>query len=546
MQKSKIGFNVAGRHNNGTVTKPLIGEVKPRVMVLFTSEVAGRDWIENWYNDPNGEIFYVFRHGYMEDDFTQIMSEANWNVDRAVANTIGNERTQQAINLAADYGGVVHGVNEPNKPSGNVESFYAALVEYSFKMAQELEARYGVGYCAWNLATGNPIDEESMDAFKNAPYWPQFKNMADKDSFYQLYVGLHEYSGGHLAFWYGPNQNDALAKGQKFFEYPRNYWTENYLMCRYRKTYDYWGVEFKTIITEAGWDFTGNHQYYHLMSLNLTNENKGYRFWNLKDLGVSTLQLLWQLAWYDYQLQQDDYVVGAALFHIGHYGETFTDMDLTKNDPATHSPPVLAIAHDIIATQSVVPPTHPEEPTEHPEPVPVKNKRFMDYVITVKETSLKDAPSENGKTLTTVVNGEMGAVGNEVNEDGTFISAYFDSAWGWVAVDDIISDPAFDITLLSEPSLVRALEPIPVYHGPSNKFFEKGTIPIGEKFEITDSIKPLIDNFWYVEDLEGWISVYAEVEPVVVDPIQEQSIVQILIILGMIIGGVISIVLLGS
>lgn len=158
-------------------------------------------------------------------------------------------------------------------------------------------AELGLRCCIGNFATGTPALE----------LWSEFFPALQAAREHSAYLGLHEYSAPVMQFGYGPNQADPAADAGD----------EGWLTVRYRKVYRHSlppELRPPLVITECGVD--------GLVSPRPGPPGSGWR--DFKDYWVQShlapdgeTAYLNQLAWYDQELQKDDYVLGAAIFAFG-------------------------------------------------------------------------------------------------------------------------------------------------------------------------------------------------------------------------------------
>jgi hypothetical protein len=182
--------------------------------------------------------------------------------------------------------------NEPNPT--NAEQM-VALATFEAERTHLL-AEAGIRSCIGNFSTGQPGLE----------LWPAFFPALEAAEAHGGYLALHEYSAPYLWFGSGPHQLQAGSDEGD----------EGWLTLRYRKVYrnilQPAGLDIPLIITEAGIDGqVGNRP---------GPKGKGWRdftnFWR-GEKRVSTTDsgfYVEQLAWYDAELVQDDYLQGAAIF----------------------------------------------------------------------------------------------------------------------------------------------------------------------------------------------------------------------------------------
>jgi len=184
--------------------------------------------------------------------------------------------------------------NEPNP--GNAEQM-ASLATFEAERTRLL-AEAGIRSCIGNFSTGQPPLE----------LWPAFFPALEAAKAHDGYLALHEYSAPYIWFGSGPHQ---LQEGSDEGD-------EGWLTLRYRKVYRHIlqpaGLGIPLVITETGVDGqVGNRP---------GPEGKGWQdfedFW-WGENRVSTLTegfYVEQLAWYDAELDQDDYLKGAAIFAL--------------------------------------------------------------------------------------------------------------------------------------------------------------------------------------------------------------------------------------
>lgn len=158
-----------------------------------------------------------------------------------------------------------------------------------------LLAQSGIRSVVGNFGTGHPPLE----------FWPAFFPAVQAVIEHQGYLGLHEYSAPTMQFGTGKNQLDVNADEGD----------EGWLTLRYRKVYRQFlipnGLVAPLLITECGID--------GMVGGRPGPAGKGWRdfvdYWAEIGMGEDGPgNYVEQLAWYDAELQQDDYVKGAAIF----------------------------------------------------------------------------------------------------------------------------------------------------------------------------------------------------------------------------------------
>ncbi len=186
-------------------------------------------------------------------------------------NPIGNPE-QKAEEWFDKYQGLIsgnpgfdcwEGYNEPILTDAAGMQWYS---RFEIKRMKKLE-NIGQKACIGNFAVGNPEIE----------LWEYFMGALSYASNNGHYLALHEYGNPSM-------QSDS-----------------EWLSLRHRKVYDQYGLTLPLVITETGIDTCGT-------------EDCG---WKSK---TSSDDFLNQLKWYDSELQKDNYVIGAAIYHYAIMG----------------------------------------------------------------------------------------------------------------------------------------------------------------------------------------------------------------------------------
>jgi hypothetical protein len=129
---------------------------------------------------------------------------------------------------------------------------------------------------------------------------------------HQGFLGLHEYSAPTI--WFNTNRSPL--------DYGVAPTDEGWLTLRYRKVYNQflipWGLRLPLLITECGVD--------GLVSDRPGPPGKGWKdfagYWAEMGMGEDAAgNYVEQLAWYDSQLQLDNYVLGATVFAMTAFEE---------------------------------------------------------------------------------------------------------------------------------------------------------------------------------------------------------------------------------
>jgi hypothetical protein len=189
-----------------------------------------------------------------------------------------------------------------NEPVADTPDKMKRLADFEAERVRLLAER-GIKSVVGNFAAGHPPLE----------LWPHFRPALEAIKQYGGYLGLHEYSAPVMQFGYGPFQTEP----------GHDQGDEGWLTLRYRKAYRQqltpMGLDVPLFITECGVDGT--------IKPRPGPEGEGWEdfagYWK-KDLQLGSsgpLIYVNQLAWYDSELQRDDYVLGAAIFVAGGSGE---------------------------------------------------------------------------------------------------------------------------------------------------------------------------------------------------------------------------------
>jgi len=165
-----------------------------------------------------------------------------------------------------------------------------------------LLADEGLRAVVGNFGTGQPPLE----------WWPAFRPALEAAAQHGGYLGLHEYAAPTM--WYHTNVPEL-----HFYGDPGH---EGWLTLRYRKVYRQyvqpWGLDLPLLITECGVD--------GLVGDRPGPPGRGWQdfaaHWAELGMGWDTAgNYVEQLAWYDRELQLDDYVHGAAIFAMTAFEE---------------------------------------------------------------------------------------------------------------------------------------------------------------------------------------------------------------------------------
>jgi hypothetical protein len=188
-----------------------------------------------------------------------------------------------------------------NEPVPGDEDQMRKLAELEVERVRLL-ADHGLRAVVGNFGAGQPPLE----------WWPTFRPALEAAQAHGGYLGLHEYSAPTI--WFNTNRAPLDFRAE-----PTD---QGWLTLRYRKVYRQflipWGLGLPLLITECGVD--------GLVDQRPGPPGKGWRdfagYWAELGMGQDAAgNYVEQLAWYDSQLQLDDYLQGAAVFAMTAFGE---------------------------------------------------------------------------------------------------------------------------------------------------------------------------------------------------------------------------------
>jgi hypothetical protein len=183
-----------------------------------------------------------------------------------------------------------------NEPVAGDEGEMRKLAELEAERVRLL-ADNGLRGAVGNFGAGQPPLE----------WWPAFRPALEAAQAHGGYLALHEYSAPTM--WFNTNREPL--------DFRANPSDAGWLTLRYRKVYGQflipWGLRLPLLITECGVD--------GLVGDRPGPSGRGWKdfagYWADLGMGWDTPgNYVEQLAWYDGELQLDDYVRGAAVFAI--------------------------------------------------------------------------------------------------------------------------------------------------------------------------------------------------------------------------------------
>jgi hypothetical protein len=190
------------------------------------------------------------------------------------------------------------GFNEPVPGDENQMRKLAELEAERVRLLAEKGLRAAVG----NFGAGQPPLE----------WWPAFRPALEAAQAHNGYLALHEYSAPTI--WFNTNREPL--------DFRANPADEGWLTLRYRKVYRQflipWGLRLPLLVTECGVD--------GLIGDRPGPSGQGWKdfagYWADLGMGWDTPgNYVEQLAWYDAELQLDDYLLGAAVFAMTAFEE---------------------------------------------------------------------------------------------------------------------------------------------------------------------------------------------------------------------------------
>ena len=285
---TKLGLFVAWVHSQ------IMDLVKTgNVTVLKTMEFDPEFLADVKAHSPNTIIVGRVPLGQISLSGGDMLAEARRAADAVLALALDGRRV-----------GLVDAWEGHNEPVAGDLGEMGKLAELEVERARLLAER-GVRAVLGNFSTGYPPLE----------WWPAFRPAVEAVRRHNGYLGLHEYSAPTI--WFNTNRSDL-----DFGVHPSD---EGWLTLRYRKVYreylEPWGLRVPLILTECGVD--------GMVTERPGPPGMGWKdfsgYWDELGMGSDTAgNYVEQLAWYDSELQLDDYVVGGAVFAMTAFQEWAT------------------------------------------------------------------------------------------------------------------------------------------------------------------------------------------------------------------------------
>ncbi len=340
---NKLGFYV----ENTTVPflRDALRKVKPPVLLVHAQD---RGLLREIRNTLSPDTFVIGRLYLTPAEQSAMLSGGDpEGAGRAFAERIINYDFQMAKEKGNNGRLLIDAwmsLNEPVRgpasfPSGQPDAEtlarYDALDRFQASFLQRLRAD-GLEGVAFNFAAGNFTGKDDI-----ARYFP--RTLAA-----YTYLGLHEYGWP----WLMPRPDASTSA-----------LTYRTVMEGIRERY---GNRHKLIITEAG--LARMYRYPH--------DPAGDVGWLYKGETISENQYWQSLDWYNNQMVQDDYVMGASLYQVGHGGrwETFRHLGVNNEQQ-----PILLMDKIATLNTTVQPPPPPPPP-----PPPDEREKLLARVKAVQ------------------------------------------------------------------------------------------------------------------------------------------------------------------
>jgi hypothetical protein len=286
--RSKLGLHAI--QNNSPNIVEFIRRTKPAVV----KAVGGFGWLE--------EVKKVSPRTVTVGRLLESGNEGSITGDpeKTARDFVARHLEEYRLNPAVDYW---EGWNEP-LPTSNMAWYARFEAERTRQMAA-----HGFRVAVGGFATGTP----EWDEF--AAFLPAIEVALAHGGI----LTLHEYAAPTMDYGMGqalPGRPAYPDRGVLTLRY--RWWYEDFLKPR--------GLLIPLVISEGGIDGQ--------VKQDLAPPGLGWRdftaYWSRQKLGEGGVQTyIQQLAWYDRQLQQDDYVIGVAVFTVGSPAGQWPSFDIT-------------------------------------------------------------------------------------------------------------------------------------------------------------------------------------------------------------------------
>ncbi len=295
--------------------------------------------------------FIIGRQVLKTDDDAQHQRSAGMLPQQAVQKFLFGRENQIETYRANPVIRYWEGHNEPVWTDAEGLAWYADVEIERMKQMDKLGLKCVIG----NFATGTPPME----------LWPAFVPACRYAAEHGHILGLHEYGGTYLWWMTGkcqdnPEENCRTSDGR----------LAGWTILRYRQVYDRFLIpagagELKLVVTEFGLDIVSGPP----GAPSGAFRNLGSYWAHPKDQvplpeGVAPHKnreqfFMEQLKWYDREMRQDPYVIGATIYTFGNFGGTWEAFDVTGEGG------VAPLLTEYVKQQKVAaPPPPPVEPAK--------------------------------------------------------------------------------------------------------------------------------------------------------------------------------------
>jgi len=306
----------------------------------------------------------IIGRAYTPKTFFEYLVEALGNPELAAARFVVDQRSIYLLNPLIK---IWEGLNEESFGAPNdahaIEymGLYARFEAHRLLLLNDM----GLRGCYGNFSVGYP--EISNGDLR---MWQAFLPAINAGKAYNGILGVHEYAAPWIWWFTGSYQTDNIHNPERW-AFPANF-PMGHLTLRYRQVYKKVLVpngygDILLAVTEFGCDKAGGGEGLPAGPWKTLTE-----FWKTWDGRADPIDY-WrgperdperyyaeQMIWYDTQIQQDDYVIGATTFQYGHIDDRWKDFEMAGTRVS------LRLIEHVRASQFISAPT--------PTPTPVEEK----------------------------------------------------------------------------------------------------------------------------------------------------------------------------
>ena len=280
---TKLGLHVNKVTN---LLVPFVRDTKPRIIKFLDHDVG----TIKACHDASPNSILIGRLFVVDQSSDQPQKNAQTLVDKILP----------VADRLRDYYLAWESYNEENPPTADgAKRFGDFHVHFG-----ELMHAHGLKTVAYNFSTGAPPLE----------FWQYYQDGAAASD----YIGLHEYDAPTMDRLH----RESLAKGENGM----------YLCLRYRRVWDLLRPDARKpfIITECGIDGGVIDEYFRDEDGKRVKKS-GYKHFRPQHTAADYMD---GLAWYDDELNRDDFVVGATVFCFGQERALWEPFDIANDDEA--------------------------------------------------------------------------------------------------------------------------------------------------------------------------------------------------------------------